>query len=152
MADANMTLINGRLYDHGVVEIKVDGNVYGLIKEIKYKSAREIGKARGTSPMRRGTTRGTIDFNGSLVMYKSADGGFDRLITRFGAGWMERKFDIVVTYGDDDDPITVDTLVGCQFLTDEGGSSEGSDPNEVPMDLDISKVLRNGVPPLNGMI
>jgi hypothetical protein len=146
------TLIRGRLYDHGKVEIRLNGKTYELVKEIKYKSTREIGKARGTSPLRRGKTRGTIDFEGSIVLYKSPDGGFDQIVEDFGPGWMEKEFDIIVTYGDDGDPITVDELLGCEFLTDEGGTSEGSDPAEVSLDLDISSILRNGKPPLKGMI
>jgi hypothetical protein len=58
--------------------------VYADVKEIKYTSTREIAKRRGTSPFARGRTRGTLDFEGSMVMYKSGPSGFDQFVADLG--------------------------------------------------------------------
>jgi hypothetical protein len=146
---AESTLINGYQYDHADLTFKINGKNYeGGVKEIKYKTNREVGKLRGASPIARGRTRGTVDFEASIVLWKFMA---DQLIKDFGPGWMEKIFDIVVEYGNDDQPVTVDTLVQCTFLSKESGSSEGSDPNEVSFGLDPMMILDNGVAPMKGI-
>lgn len=149
MADA--ALINGRMYDYSSIEIQVDGNAYGLIKSISYSAKREIGKARGNSPVRRGKTRGTYDAEGSLEMYKSGDGGFDQLIANFGDNWMEKEFDVVVSYGNNGEPVTTDTLRVCEFSGDEASPAEGSDAITRKLTLDITGILVNGKQPMRGI-
>lgn len=146
---ADSAIINGYQTDHGTTTIKIGEKTYdGLVKELKYSSKREIGKLRGTSPLARGRTRGIVDFEGSMVLWKY---GFDMLVADLGDGWMEAQFDIIVSYGDDDQPITVDTLVSCTILSDEGGTSEGADPHEVSLSLDIKVIKRNGKIPMKGI-
>jgi|GEM_PF-2975386 len=143
------TTINGYQYDHGDCTFKVRGKEYsGGVKEIKYTSKREIGSFRGASPRRRGRTRGTIDFEGSIVLWKYM---FDLLVQDFGPGWMEEVFDIVVSYGQDDQPLTIDTLVEVTFNNVETGTSEGADPIEVSLGLDLMNILYGGTPTMKGM-
>lgn len=145
---ADSKLINGYIYDHGDLTIKVDGKQIDDIKEIKYSTKREVGKFRGTSPVARGRTRGTVDFEGSMVMLRST---LDALIAEWGDGWMEKEFDITATFGNDGQPLNTDTLIRCCIISDEISSSEGADPNEVSVGLDILNIKRNGKNALKGM-
>lgn len=145
---AESKLINGYVYDHGDLTMKVDGKEIPDVKELKYSTKREIGKFRGTSPIARGRTRGTADFEGSMVLLRST---FDQLIEQWGNGWMEKEFDIVATYGNDGQPLVTDTLLGCTIVSDEITSSEGADANEVSIGLDVKGILRNGKAPMKGM-
>lgn len=153
---ANAPFINKCMYDFGSVTITITlpsgaTKTYADIKEIKYTATREIAKRRGTSPFARGRTRGTIDFEGSMVMYKSGPTGFDQMVADFGDGWMEAVFDITVTYGNDDQTITTDLLRSVTFLKDEGGGAEGADDMEVSLDLDIMSIDHGSKKPMKGM-
>lgn len=145
---ADSKIINGYIYDHGDLTLKVDGEEIPDVKEIKYSSKREVGKFRGTSPMARGRTRGTIDFEGSMVLLRQT---LDALIAKWGDGWMEKEFDITSTFGNDGQPLTTDILISCTIISDEISSSEGADPNEVSVGLDIKCIKRNGKNAMKGM-
>jgi hypothetical protein len=155
-ASEHAPFINKCQYSYGDITITVtlpDGTTktYADVKEIKYTATREIAKRRGTSPFARGRTRGTLDFEGSMVMYKSGPSGFDQFVADLGDGWMEAEVDITVTYGNDDQAVTTDILRRVTFLKDEGGGAEGADDMEVSLDLDIVIIERNGKKPMKGM-
>jgi hypothetical protein len=145
---AESKMINGYVYDHGDLTLKFDGKQIDDVQEVKYSTKREIGKFRGTSPLARGRTRGTLDFEGSMVMLRST---LDVLIAEWGDGWMEKEFTVTATFGNDGQPLVTDTLVGCTILSDEISSAEGADPNLVSVGLDIKGILRNGKAPMKGM-
>jgi hypothetical protein len=143
------TIIKGNQYDHGSITFKLgDFDLSGGVKEIKYGWKRTRGSLRGASPFRRGRTKGVVDFEGSIVLYKYM---FDLLVDTFGDGWAELGLTIVVQYGNDEQPVRVDTLEDVEFNSTEGGSSEGEDPNEVSLELDIMNLLYNGKRPIKGI-
>ena len=141
-------LINGYIYDHGDLTVKWGGKQYDDVKELKYSTKREVGKFRGTSPMARGRTRGTIDFEGSIVILRSI---FDQIVAERGDGWIESEFDITATYGNDGQPLVTDELIGCTVIGVENSSSDGADPNEVTLNLDIKSVKYGGKVSMKGM-
>lgn len=145
---AESKLINDYVYDHGDLTVKWGGKLYDDIKELKYSTKREIGKFRGTSPLARGRTRGTLDFEGSMVVLRST---LDTLIAERGDGWMEEEFDVTATYGNDGQPLVTDELIGCTVIGVENSSSEGADPNEVTLNLDIKGIKYNGKVPMKGL-
>ena len=145
---AESKLINGYIYDHGDLTVKWGGKQYDDVKELKYSTKREIGKFRGNSPVARGRTRGTIDFEGSIVILRST---FDQIVAERGDGWMEDEFDTTATYGNDGQPLVTDELVGCTVIGVENSSSEGADPNEVTLNLDIKSIKYGGKSPMKGM-
>lgn len=145
---AESRLINGYIYDHGDLTVKWGGKQYDDVKELKYSAKREIGKFRGTSPLARGRTRGTIDFEGSMVVLRST---LDQMIAERGEGWMEFEFDVVATYGNDGQPLVTDELIGCTIIGVENSSSEGADANEVTLNLDIKAINYAGQAPMKGM-
>lgn len=143
------SIINGHQYDHGSITFKLgDLDISGGVKELKYGFKRERGSLRGASPFRRGRTRGTCDFEGSIVLWKYM---FDLLVDTYGDGWAEKGLTLIVSYGNDDQPIRTDTLSDVEFNSADGGTSEGADANEVSLDLDIMKILYNGKSPMKGL-
>lgn len=146
-----ITLINGRAYDHGQIEIKINGLHYALVKSLTYSSKLERGKAMGTSPLVRAFTRGKYEGDGSLEMYKSIDGGSLALLRDLGDGYLEKDLTITISYGVDGDPVTLDTLVGVRLGGHEGGSSEGTDTNVDKFPFVFKGAKIDGKQPLVGV-
>jgi len=146
------TFVNGTMYDHGDAEVTIDGVAYALVKSITFKDKMEIGKARGTSAAVRGTTTGTYDADGDIEFYPGAagEGGSIDLLAKLGNGWMKRKnIPIVVTRGKGDQPLRVDELVACRLLGRESSSSEGNEADTNKFGLFISKIIANGIDPID---
>lgn len=146
-----ITLINGRVYDHGQCEIRINGTHYAMVKSITYSQKLERGKAKGTSPVTRAYTRGSLEAEGNIEMYKTLDGGSLQLVRDLGDGFLEKELFITVSFGVDGDPITVDELVHCHLGGTEGGSSEGTDPNVDKFPLILKGYKPDGKQPLKGV-
>lgn len=146
-----ITQINGRAYDHGQVEVKVNGVHYAMVKALTYSTKLERGKAMGTSPFVRQFTRGKYEGDGSLELYKTVDGGSLQLLRDLGDGYLEKDVTITVSFGVDGDPVTLDKLVGVRLGGHEGGSSEGTDPNVDKFSFVFKGALIDGKQPLKGV-
>lgn len=141
-------LIQGLRYDHSSAEINVNGKVVAGVKEISWSQDLEPGEVEGTYAHSVGDTRGRYKAEAKLVMFQAEA---QELVDALGEGYMEKKFDIVVNYGEDGQPLLTRTLLGCRIKKDEEGSS-GADPNEVSFDLRVLMVLKNGKKPLSKTI
>lgn len=151
MTAPKITLINGRSYDHGQVEVKINGTHYPMVKALTYSTKLERGKAMGTSPIVRSFTRGKYEGDGSLELYKTTDGGSLQLLRDLGDGYLEKELTITVSFGVDGDPVTLDTLVGVRLGGHEGGSSEGTDPNVDKFPIMFKGAKIDGKQPLVGV-
>lgn len=77
---------------------------------------------------------------------------YNDLIARLGKGFMEKSFDIVVSYQEEGMPLVTNTIRGCRIKKSDGGSAAGNDANMVGVDLDPWYILWNGVEPLSSML
>jgi len=144
--------INGTMYDHGTVEVTIAGKRYGLVKSITYTDKMEIGKARGTNAIVRGTSQGIYDAEGSIEFYKGApgEGGSTDLRAALGNGWMKKYIDsIVVTRGNNDQPVITDVLQKIRMISDEAGSSEGNEVHVDKFSMFVTKIIKAGVDPVD---
>jgi hypothetical protein len=144
-------LINGFRYDFSSVEIRVGGTIFNGVKSLKYSQTLEPGKARGNRSQVIGRTRGKLDSDGSIELYRLE---FDDLVRALGLlqpglGYMEVPFDIVAMYGEVNiaQP-TVDSLMGCRIKKHDTPLQEGGDAVTVSCDLDVMYVLMNGQAPI----
>jgi hypothetical protein len=87
--------INGNYFSWASIEIKVDGNRYLGFKGVTYSQEQDRGAVYGTHSQKLGRTRGQNKPEGSMEMFKEA---FDDLVEKFGDGFMEKVFDVVVSY------------------------------------------------------
>ena len=143
-------IINGHAYGFSSIELSLGGTIKRGFKEITYSQKREVGKLRGNMNQVIARTRGTYDAEGSLTLYAHE---FNDLVAAWGAGWMEKVFTISVTYSEYG-PLgtSCDVLYACTIINVEEGGSEGTDPLEVKIDLDIMKIKKNGKNPMLGMV
>lgn len=138
---ASYPAINGYHYSWSSIEITVAGEVTTLLKEISYTYARERGVGRGVSGQKRLRTRGDDEPEASLTFYKK---DWDAFVERLGDGWADVEFDISVHYADEGMPSVTDEILRCVISSVETGGSEGTDPTEVAVELDVMDVKLNG--------
>lgn len=140
--------VNGRVFSYASVEIQVDGELITGIKSVTYSDKVERSKARGAGRQPLGRTAGEYDAEGSLTLLRE---DANALIARFGEGWMDRAFDVVVTYAEQGLPTQTDVLRGCLIDEANGSNEQGTDPLETELTLNVMYIERNGVLPVRGM-
>lgn len=145
MADLSYPLVNGMRHEWSSIEIKLDGDVYVGVKEIKYSDTLKPTKIHGTHPAPIGRTRGVYEAEASVVLWFAEAIQFRK---KLGAGYMEKAFDIVVSYVEDGFDTVVDEIIGARITKDEGGASQGPDGLTIAWDLDVMKIIHNGDDPL----
>lgn len=145
-------LINGVRFDWSSVEIKAAGRLFDGVKGLDYSQTLEPGKARGNRAQVVGSTRGVLDADGKITLYRLE---FDALIAHLvatggGRGFMEVMFDINASYADINQPTTNDVLKGVRIKKHSHTGTEGGDPLAVECELFVMSVWPNGVPPIGG--
>lgn len=141
--------INGCYPQFADIECDVEGfDAMMGFTELNYSGGLEPGDVRGNHPQLLGTTRGEYSADGSVTVLRP---WFDAMVTRFGDGWMERRFNFNVTIRvDDDTPIVTDNLRRVRFKKHANDGSKGSDPLMVKLDLHIELVCYAGKLPFVG--
>lgn len=143
-------LINGLRFDFSSVTIRIGTQLFNGVKSLKYSQTLEPGIVRGNRSQVIGRTRGTLDSEGSIELYRSE---FQDLITALIAlpnagagalGYMEVPFDITAIYAEVGSTPITDVLVGCRIKKHELSGQEGSDAITVACDLHIMSVLMGG--------
>lgn len=147
---AEGTILNGVYHDHTSLQIFIDGQETVGIPELNYSDGLDPGEVRGTRSQVLGFTRGQYATEGDVTLYKRQ---YVSLITRFGDGFLEHDFPIVISYRNDDNGgLITDTLAGVRLKKPSNASSEGNDPIKVKIDLRITYILWNGKNPLINMV
>ena len=135
-------LINGVRHEWSSIEIKLRGDVYVGVKEIKYSDNLKGTKLYGTHPKPIGRTRGVYECEASIVLYTAEANQFRQAL---GPGYKEVPFDVVISYTEDGFDTIVDEIIGCRITKDEGGGSQGADGLSTPWDLDPMNIIWNGL-------
>jgi hypothetical protein len=142
------TDINGQHVSYASTEIKVNGLYLPGVKTISYKHVHDIGKLRGTGSHRLGRTRGTEEQEGSIEIFKRWEKILVTMISAAGAvGYAEVGWPVTVSYFEPASPFdaTLDTLLGVRFHSPEDNHSEGPDGLTVTYQMDIMRLLKNGI-------
>jgi hypothetical protein len=142
-------LVRGERHDFAAIEVEIDTPAgpkrFKGFKAVNYSVKLEPGQVRGTGARKIGRTRGEATEEGSLELYLAE---WDELRAALGPGYMRKAFDVSVTYGPDGLPATTDTLVGCRIKSVDKSHSQGADGLVAKLDLDIMKILENGLDPV----
>jgi hypothetical protein len=145
-------LINGVRHSWSSVEIKIAGQIYVGVKEIKYSDKKDRAKIRGTRRLPIARTMGEYDAEGSVTLYleeaKELRAALAAAGEALGLGFMDVPFDITVSYSDPGVSTVTDTLEGCVIGGNEGGGAEGPDALTSPIPLDIMLIRWNGLAPV----
>ncbi len=137
-------LVNGIAYGWSEVVLTIDGQPFAAVKSINYKTSVERGKVRGTSMRKLALTSGEADCDADIELFMD---DYRALLTMLGDGYLKKRFDIAVSYSNDDgvnlDVIKVytDILKGCRLKGTEHSHSQGVDGLSVKIPLDLMQVL-----------
>lgn len=144
------TLLNGVFHDHTSLQIFIDTEETVDIPELNYSDNLDPGEMMGTRSQVLGFTRGPYKAEGDVTFSRRRH---TYLVNKWGDGFMEKDFEIVVCYRNDDlKGLITDTIAGCRFKKNAIGSSEGNDPLKVKIDLRVAYILHNGKNPLINMV
>lgn len=146
-------LVNGNPYDFS--SIKAVTSIPGAppllerFTSINYEHSLTPGELRGRSAKAYGTTRGEYAANGNLTIYledwKIMQAGLMAVPTPPG-GFMEKRFQISVSYAEIGSAIVTDILRACRVVKAGKAYSRGTEALFVTLDLHIMEVLENGLP------
>lgn len=140
-------IINANRYDYSSIEIAIDGlPILGQdIISVSYKQSLKSEKVYGGSPMPRGRTRGRYEADASMEITKEVYGNLIEALSQDTQyGYMEKPFNITVTYQDVGGPLIVDELIGCRLGEDEDSHKSGPEGLTVRCTLDPVYIVRNG--------
>lgn len=142
-------LINGHRYSYASIEADVNGKKFYGHKEISYSQDLEPGEVRGAHSQVLGRTKGDLKAEGSLTTYLEE---WKELLDALGDGYMEKSFDITVSYAEDGRPTVTDKLRGCRIKKVEESHSQGTDGLTMKIDLHILWIEFGGKKPLKKML
>jgi hypothetical protein len=146
------TLINGHRWDFASVTLRVNvptPTILTLVASINYEDALTPTALRGTSAMKLGRTRGQYEANGSMSIYAEEFRVLMRALAAMppaGGGFMEKSFEIGISYGEEFSVPANDELQGVRIVRVNNQNQQGGDPLYIDVDLDIMSVLRDGLP------
>ncbi len=142
--------VKGFEYSFASVKLKADDQDIEGLKSIEYSNEIDRGMVRGTGMQVKGMTRGQAKASAKITF--STLGAYQAFIAHLGNGYMERSFDIVVSYREGTEtPIITDEVVGCRFKKPQRKAAQGTDSLEVDVDLDVMYCIENGLLPFEGM-
>jgi hypothetical protein len=143
-------LINGYEPSFASIELKIAGSGVILpapgIKAINYNDKTARAKIFGNSVLPQGRTRGQVTPSGSVEFYRRQWDSALQILTGSGAwGISERSWVVTVTYAEVGFSPIMDVLEGVSFINPDSSNSEGTDAAVVKLELDLMKILWNGV-------
>ena len=141
--------INGTAYGHNTAEVRIDGDVAPWVTEINYDHGQENGEVRGTSAVQLGDVEGDYKPSAKVTMSK---GQAQKYIDKWGDGYMQKRFPIVVSYAPPGRKLITDKLVRCKIKKETDSSKQGNDGNMVEWELELYGICKNGKKPIKGMV
>ncbi len=146
MADqAIFPYVNG--FRHGFTSLtfkfQFDGKVVPVYaKSISYGRTRSRGLVQGNHADPLAKTRGVNAYKASIEM---AFAEYRLLLDTIGAGYGDKIFTTLCTYGEDGFTTVTDEILGCSIDDDAADNSYGPDPLMRKLDLAPLKIRMGGV-------
>jgi hypothetical protein len=144
--------VNGHKHSWASIEIQVGTKKIRGCKAVSYKNTMEPGEVRGTGVQVLGRTRGDLKSEGSLELFLAEYQELIDELSADGTGFLEKSFDITVSYSEASSPIITDKLIGCRLKGGDKGFSQGTDALSVKCDLSIMYIIENGKHPISDPI
>lgn len=140
-------VVNGFADDFNSVIIKIGPRRYLGFKSLNFADELKPGIVRGTSPMKRGRTVGTVENTASGEMYLRE---FNELISALVAtnptlGYGMIEFNINVAYAPPGQKVIQVELRQCRITKASDDGSEGEAALTTKIDLDVMEIVRNGI-------
>lgn len=140
-------MINGKRYAWEDITIRLPHGPLLDVDSIEYSDKKEIEPIYGKGSNPRGYAGGNYSAEGKLTLLREE---FNRLLdyarrlgtTLYGLA----PFTIVVSYANEDEPITTDRLSGCKIVEASSSASQGDQSVKVELGIKIlNGITWNGV-------
>jgi hypothetical protein len=141
--------VNGNKHSWASIVLLIGTTRIRGFKAVNYKNAMEPGDVRGEGVQVIGRTRGELKSEGSLELYLEEYHQLIAALAADGTGYLEKGFEITVSYSEPGSAIITDRLIGCRLKGGDKGFSPGTDALSVKCDLSIMYVIENGVHPIS---
>jgi hypothetical protein len=146
-----LTKINNHCYDFSSIKFmtSIPGAPQVLrVSSISYSHNLEVGELRGIGAGIYGTTRGDYNTEGSLSVYIEDWETMRKalMLTEGVGGFMERRFDIQVIYGELGGTTILDFLRGVRVTGSNKAPQRGNEPIMAELSLHIMQIFENGDP------
>ncbi len=143
--------INGHVKDFSSIAIRISTPapiIFNRVTAINYEQSNTPGELRGTSALVLGRSRGQYSANASMTIYVDE---YHLLLDALAkvkfpnprAGYMEKPFDVMVSYAETDSRPVQDVLRACRIVRDSSQNSAGSDPSMIDVDLHVIELIRD---------
>lgn len=147
--DRERASVNGRKYDWESITVTMPHGECAAITEIKYSDEQSIEARYGRGAVPRGYGRGNYSASGSFVLDRDEWPDFVKGLTGSAGGGIydHTPFTIVISYANDEMPITTDTLKSCKITKVDGGGGAQGDDNVSAMTCEftiLEPILWNG--------
>lgn len=146
-------MVNGNAFDFSSITLSVTAGASLEVEAvgITYQHALEPEELRGHGPQALYDTTGTYKASGSLELYLSE---WRILRARLAlvpgsGGYMQKRFDVIVAYGEAGEMTVTDTLRGCRVIRASKAYRRSNEPLMVSIDLYVREVLEDGVAPVS---
>lgn len=142
--------LNGKVFDHGSVIIRIGGERYEGITGAKYDQKRIRTKVTGLNRHRRpkGRTRGNYEAgDATFTAYRATAQAIRDQIARLssdGASYGDPEVPILIQYVEPGLAPIKDELVKCCIITDAGGTDDNADPLKEDVVFSVLSMKRNG--------
>lgn len=144
------TMINGNAFDYSSIKITLADPApieFERITSISYEHSLDPDELRGQGPKPLADTTGTYTTRASMSMYLGDWHTFRKmlmaLVTQRG-GWMQKRFQVVVSYAESGEQSVTDTLRGCRVIRASKAYRRGNDALMVDVDLYVAEILEDG--------
>lgn len=143
---ADYPMVNGHRMSFSSINLAIDGTETIGFRSVTYNDSQDPGEVRGAHAQIIGRTLGDYTCEASLELYSEE---LDEFLRAFGDGYMERVFDVIVTYSEEDGgPTVTDTIHACRIRAVNRNHTQGTDPLSATIDLHPMWITRSGVNPL----
>jgi len=140
----------GHILQHSSTEVSINNKTVQNYTEINYSAEVNPGQLYGNSSTMVGETKGQLSITGSITIYREED-EILKVVAGLGpGGFLENRFLLKAKYHEPVTDTRIDRLIGCRFTGIEQGSSEGSDPVLLRLNMSILNMTINGLPPFGG--
>ena len=139
--------VNDYTYDYGDVRNQTTGDPLEGVTSVSYSYSSDPTKFKGQGRKATGRTGGSLNAEDAEVVMKRSY--WDAWKKKLGAGFMRKVFTYTVSYADDGDNVTTDTLEDCKIMSVAHNPKQGSDPVTVTLKLSVMNVLDGGLDPMD---
>jgi len=142
-----LTQVNGNAYSFQSLKVEVDSQLFERVVSISYDHSLEPEELRGVGPKAIDVTTGVYKTSGELSMYLGDWKDFRAMLAGAAGpgGYMQKVFDVSVTYAEEGESTMTDVLRGCRVKQVGRTYRSGNSALMVDVKLYVKEILEDNL-------